>query len=481
MPLQFWNTLTRKKEIFEPIDKCSEDKRPLARIYTCGPTVYDFAHIGNLRTYAFEDLLRRYLKWKGYNVKQVMNITDIDDKTIRGCQEKSVSLPEYTEKYTEAFREDLRVLNIEEAEHYPRATKHIDEMVEIIQKLLSLGIAYRGDDGSIYYDIKKFPEYGKLAHLDMTGLRPGARVSHDEYDKENLSDFALWKAWDEADGPVFWETSLGKGRPGWHIECSAMSMKYLGESFDIHCGGVDNIFPHHQNEIAQSEAYSGKKFVNYWLHSEHLIVDGKKMSKSLGNFYTLRDLLNKGFDPMAIRYLYISSHYKAKLNFTFQTLEAAQAALDRLRQFYLLVSEKCTITPTLTTKDEIEISQIKNAFEEAMDDDLNSPEAFGILFQAIREWNDELNNGNLLGGKAMRIKNFISELEKNLLALNIKKHEIDILPPELSSLLKEREKARKDKNWKRADEIRKELEEQGVILEDTPSGTRWKSVITQKL
>ena len=480
MPLRFWNTLTRKKEVFEPIDKGSEEKKPLARIYTCGPTVYDFAHIGNLRTYAFEDLLRRYLKWKGYEVKQVMNITDIDDKTIRGCQEKGISLPEYTTKYTEAFYEDLRALYIEKAEHYPRAADHISEMVEIIQKLLSLGIAYCGDDGSIYYDISKFAEYGKLAHLDMTGLRVGARVSHDEYDKENMSDFALWKAWDEADGQVFWDTPLGKGRPGWHIECSAMSMKYLGKSFDIHCGGVDNIFPHHQNEIAQSEAYSGKSFVKYWLHSEHLIVDGKKMSKSLGNFYTLRDLvekvdfINKEDIPMALRYLYISSHYRSKLNFTFEVLQGAANALERLRQFYRLISEKKAGAAEEPVQNRV--IAVKKRIEEAMDDDLNSSAAFGVLFTAIKEWNVDIEDGKLQGNEAHAVCSFLEELDRRLLCLQFSEVKDDRLANEFMLLIDERERARKEKNWKRADEIRKQLEENGIIIEDTPSGTRWKVI-----
>ncbi|MDI6827410.1 MAG: cysteine--tRNA ligase, partial [Armatimonadota bacterium] len=293
MPIRYFNTLTREKNEFHAINDMK------VGLYTCGPTVYDFAHIGNWRTYLFEDILRRHLESRGFEVTHVMNITDVDDKTIRGANEKGISLNEYTAPFIAAFYEDRDHLNIKPAHVYPRATEHITEMVALIKKLLEKGIAYKAEDGSIYYDISKFPDYGKLSHFKIEELKAGARVSSDEYEKEQVSDFALWKAWDEADGNVYWDTELGRGRPGWHIECSAMSMKYLGETFDIHTGGVDNIFPHHENEIAQSEAATGKPFVNYWLHSEHLLVENRKMSKSLGNFYTLRDLIARGYDPLA--------------------------------------------------------------------------------------------------------------------------------------------------------------------------------------
>ncbi|MEM7819165.1 MAG: cysteine--tRNA ligase, partial [Candidatus Aenigmatarchaeota archaeon] len=291
MVLKLFNTLTRKKEVFKPI------KKNEVRMYTCGPTVYDFAHIGNFRTYVWQDILKRWLLFKGFKVKHVMNLTDIDDKTIKGAREQGISLREFTEKYIKAFFEDSKTLNLLPADVYPRATEHIREIVELIKILIEKGYAYKGEDGSIYYDISKFKDYGKLSKLKIKELKAGARVKSDSYTKEEAYDFALWKAWDPEDGEVFFETEIGKGRPGWHIECSAMSMKYLGETFDIHTGGVDLIFPHHENEIAQSEAATGKKFVNYWLHAEHLIVEGRKMSKSLGNFYTLRDLLAKGYDP----------------------------------------------------------------------------------------------------------------------------------------------------------------------------------------
>ncbi|HPG00875.1 MAG TPA: cysteine--tRNA ligase, partial [Kiritimatiellia bacterium] len=283
MALRFYNTLTRQIDDFQSLEDGN------VRMYTCGPTVYNFAHIGNFRAYVFEDLLRRYLKYSGYQVTQVMNLTDVDDKTIKGALQQGTSLKDYTKTYVDAFFEDLRLLEVEPAEYYPAATDHIPDMIALIHRLFEKGVAYQSDDGSIYFSISKYKDYGKLAHLDMSGLRAGARVAQDEYEKENLADFALWKAWDEKDGDVFWESPWGRGRPGWHIECSAMSMRYLGESFDIHTGGVDNVFPHHEDEIAQSEAATGKQFARYWLHCAHLIVDGKKMSKSLGNFYTQRE------------------------------------------------------------------------------------------------------------------------------------------------------------------------------------------------
>ncbi|HEC80710.1 MAG TPA: cysteine--tRNA ligase, partial [Firmicutes bacterium] len=319
--MRFYNTLIKSVEEFSPLEG------DVVKMYTCGPTVYDYAHIGNFRTYVFEDILRRWLKFRGYKVIQVMNITDVDDKTIMGANEKGISLDEYTREYTNAFFEDIDTLRIERAEHYPRATEHINEMIALIEKLIEKGIAYVADDG-IYYSIAKFPEYGKLSGFDVKSVKAGARVAKDEYDKEDVRDFALWK-FRRPDEP-FWSAPFGDGRPGWHIECSAMSMKYLGETFDIHIGGVDNIFPHHENEIAQSEGATGKKFVRYWLHSEHLIVEGRKMSKSLGNFYTLRDLLSMGYNPIAIRYLLLSTHYRKQLNFTFDGLKGAYSTVMRL-------------------------------------------------------------------------------------------------------------------------------------------------------
>ncbi len=330
--LKFYNTETREKEELTPLDG------RVVRMYTCGPTVYNFAHIGNFRTYVFEDLLRRTIKFFGFSIHQAMNLTDVDDKTIKGALENKISLDAFTRPFKEAFFEDLKTLGIERVEHYPQATDYIPEMIAIIQSLIEKGTAYRGNDGSIYFSIAKFPSYGRLSHLHLNELLVGAggcnRVAQDEYDKENVSDFVLWKICDPVrDGGIFWESPFGKGRPGWHIECSAMAMKLLGESIDIHVGGVDNMFPHHENEIAQSEAYSSKHFVKHWLHAEHLLVDHKKMSKSLGNFFTLRDLLRKGYTGRQLRYLLLQTHYRTQLNFTFAGLDASAATLMRLSDF----------------------------------------------------------------------------------------------------------------------------------------------------
>lgn len=329
-PLKLYNTESRQKEEITPLDGRT------IRMYTCGPTVYNFAHIGNFRTYVFEDILRRVIKFFGFGIKQAMNLTDIDDKTIKGALENHISLDAFTAPFKKAFFEDLATLNIEKVEYYPQATDYLSEMIAIIEKLLVSGVAYRSSDQSIYFSIAKFPSYGRLSHMHLGQLQEGAseRIIHDEYDKENASDFVLWKAHDkERDGEIYWESPFGKGRPGWHIECSAMAMKLLGESIDIHVGGVDNMFPHHENEIAQSESYSCCRFVKHWLHAEHLLVDHKKMSKSLGNFYTLRDLLQKGYTGPQVRYLLLQTHYRTQLNFTFAGLDAAKATLERLSDF----------------------------------------------------------------------------------------------------------------------------------------------------
>ena len=377
MALKFYNTESRKKEAFKPI------KAGQVSIYSCGPTVYNYAHIGNWRAYVFADLLHRYLKWKGFKLKHVMNITDVEDKIIRDSIKEGKGIKEFTEKYTKIFFEDMRTLNVEKLEFYPKATDNIDGIVKIVQALIEKGYAYKSNDG-IYFSISKFKDYGKMAHLDMEGLKAGARVRQDEYDKEHAQDFALWKFWDRADGDVFWDTPLGKGRPGWHIECSAMSMRYLGPSLDIHTGGVDLIFPHHQNEIAQSEAATGKKFVKYWMHNEHLMVDGQKMSKSLGNFYTLRDLVKKGHDPMAIRYLLLASHYRQKLNLTDESLKSAAQSLERIREFASRSASGNDGSGIGTI-----VKKAKSGFESAMDDDLNTPLALSVVFDFIREANSD--------------------------------------------------------------------------------------------
>ncbi|MBW2969875.1 cysteine--tRNA ligase [Candidatus Woesearchaeota archaeon] len=476
--MKFHNTLTRKKEEFKA--------GKTARLYTCGPTVYDYAHIGNFRTYIFEDLLRRWLKYKGYKVKQVMNLTDVDDKTIKNSQKEKTPLKEFTQKYSQAFFEDVKTLNIEPAEEYPKATEHIKEMVQMIQVLLEKGIAYKTEDG-IYYSIAKFPEYGELAHIDLAQLQAGAsgRVKADEYEKENAADFALWKFWDEKDGDVYWETEIGKGRPGWHIECSAMSAKHLTKAFekgkfepdkfetiDIHTGGVDNIFPHHQDEIAQTEACTGKKFVNYWLHSEHLLVDGKKMSKSLGNFYTLRDVLAKGYNPLAVRYLLIATHYRQKLNFTFEAVEAATTAVQRLNDFVLRLKE----AHGSKNKPEIKeaIQKAKQKFEQSLDDDLEISPALAAIFELMNVVNKHLDNHELSKEDAQKTTEFMENINQVLGVLTEKEE----LAPELQKLLEEREKARQIKNWSRTDEIRDELKKHGIAVEDTPHGQRWKRIIS---
>ena len=376
MALRVFNTLTRKKEDFVPL------KPPRVGLYSCGPTVYDYPHIGNYRAYVFCDLLKRYLKYRGFQVEHVMNITDVDDKTIRDSQKQKISLKEFTQKYENAFFEDLETLNILPADVFSRATEHIKEMIALIQKLIDKGFAYKSDDG-IYYSIRKFKDYGRLARINVDELEAGAsgRVKADEYSKESANDFALWKFRTPEDGDVFWEAPFGRGRPGWHIECSAMSMKYLGEQFDIHTGGTDLIFPHHQNEIAQSEAATGKRFVKYWLHNEWLLVDGKKMSKSLGNFYTLRDVLAKGYDPISVRYHMLGTHYRQQLNFTFAGLDAAKQSLNRIQDCYdkLLTASAPRHNPAVHKR----IEQLKKEFTEAMDNDLDTPPALAALFLSL--------------------------------------------------------------------------------------------------
>jgi len=466
MVLQFYNTLTRKKEVFKPIND------NYVKMYTCGPTVYDYAHIGNFRTFVFQDILRRYLKYKGYNVVQVMNLTDVDDKTIKGSKKEGIKLNKFTEKYAKAFFEDIKALNIEKAEFYPKATEHIDDMVKLIKVLLEKKVAYKGEDGSIYFSIKKFKDYGKLSKVDIKKLKVGARVRQDEYTKEQAQDFALWKAWTPEDGDVFWETELGKGRPGWHIECSVMSMKYLGETLDIHSGGVDLIFPHHENEIAQSEAATGKKFVNFWLHSEHLLVNGQKMAKSLGNFYTLRDLLEKNYDPLAIRYALFSTHYREQLNFTFKELEAAKRTVDKLNDFVDRIS-KLNVNSNYNSEVSKKVMETKQKFEEFMDDDLNMPQALSSIFDLISYVNKAIDERKVSKENLKEVYDLLLNFNKVLAIIEIKK---DQIPKELLDLIFKRESARKQGNFKLADKIRDELKRKGILIEDTPTGPRWKRV-----
>jgi len=465
--LRLFNTLTRRKETFKPIEK------KLVKIYSCGPTIYQFAHIGNFRAYICADILKRYLKYKGYKVMHVMNITDVDDKTIKGANKEGISLKEYTKKYEKAFFEDIAALNIDKADVYPRATEHIDEMISLIEKLLKNDCAYKTKDG-IYFNIKKFHEYGKLSHIDLSGLKAGARISTDEYDKQNVQDFALWKFWKPEDGDVFWEAGFGKGRPGWHIECSAMSMKYLNQGFDIHSGGVDLIFPHHENEIAQSECATKKRFVKYWIHNEHLLVDGKKMSKSLGNFYTLRDVLEKSYKPLAIRYLLLASHYRQQLNFSFDSLESATVTVNKINDFFRRLTnvEKEKSDRILELKAKRLIAEAKKEFVKAMDDDLNISGGLAAFHDFIKEIN--IIENKLTKKTADKVIKFLKEVDSVLGILEEKEEKV--LSAEEQKLIQEREVARKKKDWKKADEIRQSLKSRGIQLDDTPSGARWKRI-----
>ncbi len=462
MALMLTNTLTRRKEEFKPMEPDH------VRIYTCGPTVYDFAHIGNFRAYTFEDILCRYLRFKGYKVTQVMNLTDIDDKTIKGCQEESISLDEYTARYKRAFFEDLDALRIVRADVYPEATAHIDEMVTMIKTLMDKGYAYESG-GSIYFRIAKFPEYGRLSHMDLSQLKSGARVASDEYEKDQISDFALWKGWEESDGPVFWETDLGKGRPGWHIECSAMSTKYLGTHFDIHCGGVDNIFPHHENEIAQTVAATGDKFVNYWLHNEYLIVEGRKMSKSYGNFYTLRQILAKGYPAITVRYLLMATHYRQQLNFSLAGLDAAKAAIERLWDFMDSMSSIRDGSPNPEVDNLI--SQAVSKFEQAMDDDLNISPALAAVFDFVHDINRLTHDGRLSTDDASKVIETMNRFDSVLGVIG--KEEVDI-DSDIEEMIAKRIEARKNKDFALSDKIRDDLLARGIVLEDTPDGTKWK-------
>ena len=465
--MKLFNTETRtKEEITAPGHQI--------RMYTCGPTVYNYAHIGNFRTYVFEDLLRRTLKYFGFHVTQVMNITDIDDKTIRGALAQHVSLKAFTGPYTEAFFSDLQTLAIEKVEFYPRATDYIPQMIVLIEKLMEEGIAYRGADGSIYYAISRFATYGRLSHLNLNELKAGAsdRVATDEYDKEHLADFVLWKAYDRArDGEIYWESPFGKGRPGWHIECSAMAIDILGPTIDIHVGGVDNMFPHHENEIAQSEACTHQRFVRYWLHAEHLLVDHKKMSKSLGNFYTLRDLLQKGYTGAQIRYLLLQTHYRTQLNFTFEGLDAAAKSLMRVSDFVLRLKEIDSTEATAAA--EPFMLETRERFKLALADDLNISVALAALFDFIRDINTLCDSHQVGRTEAHKLIQFLEDLNRVLGVLPLQPMTEEI-PSHLLALLADRQKARAEKDWKRADACRDKLLLEGYLIEDTPTGARLK-------
>jgi cysteinyl-tRNA synthetase len=460
--MRFFNTFSRQVEEFAPLDSAGRN----VKMYTCGPTVYSRAHIGNFRAYVFEDLLQRHLELCGYKVQRVMNLTDVDDKTIRGASEAKVPLQQFTAPFKQAFFEDLEILRIKRADQFPAATDqpYIDRMIAMIEKLMARGLAYQADDKSVYFRISKFPNYGKLSHIDLTQLQSTGRVQHDEYDKEHIGDFALWKAWDEQDGEVGWQSPWGRGRPGWHIECSAMSMMLLGEQLDIHCGGVDNIFPHHEDEIAQSEGCTGKQFVRHWLHCAHLVVDGQKMSKSLGNFYTIPDLIAKGYSGREIRYALMRVHYRAPLNFTWEGMEEVRQALGRIDEWKQRLQE-------IAQKDQAAESasaKIGEDFESALDDDLNISAALGFVFESIRETNRAMDKGELSASAA---KAWLGWWDRVNTVLQIQAGEI-ALPSEVAALAEERKRARLAKEWQKSDELRDKIAQMGWEVRDTPTGQK---------
>ncbi len=470
--LIFFNTLGGQKQKFKPL------QGKTVRVYTCGPTLYDYAHIGNLSAYLFSDVLKRFLRYSGYKVFDAMNLTDVDDKTIRGSRNNRQTLKEFTDFYEQAFFADSAKVNIIRPEVVCRATEHIPEMIAMIGKLMDKGYAYQSEDGSVYFKISRFAAYGELAGIKKESLLAGAggRVKGDEYEKENAADFVLWKAWDEADGNVVWDSPFGKGRPGWHIECSAMSSKYLGETFDIHTGAIDLIFPHHENEIAQSEAASGKKFVNFWLHRGFLKVDGRKMSKSLNNFYTLKDLESKMSNPEAFRYLVVTSHYRLPLNFTFASLAAADASLKSIRDFVRRVALIKGCGDHKETKNTKKLIKEKlKIFEESLADDLEAPRAIASLFDLMSAINKKIDSGSLGEKSRDLILGYLKKIdsvwgfifpEETLLNAGEKER--------LEKLIGERNRARLAKDWARADEIRREIDQLGFAIEDTGAATIFK-------
>jgi cysteinyl-tRNA synthetase len=465
MTMRFFNTYSRKIEEFEPRDPVGHT----VSIYTCGPTVYSRAHIGNFRAYIFEDLLQRHLELRGYKVHRVMNITDVDDKTIRGAREAKVPLAKFTEQFKQTFFEDAKTLRIKRAEEYPAATdqRYVGRMIDMISELITRGLAYQADDKSVYFRINKFPNYGRLAHFDLTQLQSTGRVKHDEYDKEHIGDFALWKAWDEEDGDVKWDSPWGPGRPGWHIECSAMATALLGDQIDIHCGGVDNIFPHHEAEIAQSEGVTGKQFVHYWLHCAHLLVDGQKMAKSLGNFYTVPDVLAKAYTGRELRYALLRVHYRVPLNFTWEGMKESRESLARIDEWLTRlreVAEKENVQhPTQNAQHPTQ------KFEDALDDDLNISGALGFLFESIRETNRAMDENKLDAASAKALLNWWSRINT---VLDLESESEVVVPAEVAQLAEERQNARREKNWKRSDELRDRISELDWEVRDTKDGQK---------
>lgn len=462
MAIRLFNTYSRSLEEFRPLDPAWRE----VKMYTCGPTVYSHAHIGNFRAYVFEDLLQRHLEVRGFQVRRVMNITDVDDKTIRGSREANVPLAEFTAPFKKAFFDDLDTLRIKRADSFPEATdpRELAKMIEMIGTLMERGLAYQAEDKSIYFRINKFPDYGKLAHFDLAELRSTGRVKSDEYDKENIGDFALWKSWDEADGAVKWESPWGAGRPGWHIECSAMATQLLGDQLDIHCGGVDNIFPHHEAEIAQTEGCTGKKFVRYWLHCAHLMVEGQKMAKSLGNFYTLRDVIAKGYSGREVRYALMRVHYRAPLNFTWEGMEEARVALARVDDWVRRLGEKAGQEENVQ-RPMSNVQRSMGEFEAALDDDLNISGALGVLFETIRETNRRIDGGE---SEAKAWLEWWGRVDQ-VLAIS---GEDEALPAEVAGLAEARVQARLAKEWRKSDELRDELAARGWEARDTKDGQK---------
>jgi cysteinyl-tRNA synthetase len=460
--IRFLNTLSRTVEPFEPIDPAGK----LVKMYTCGPTVYSFAHIGNFRTYLFEDLLHRHLEARGFTVDRVMNITDVDDKTIRNSRAANIPLAEFTKKFTTAFFEDMRTLRIKDANFYPAATdpENIAQMIAMIDFLIKKEVAYQAEDGSVYFRINRFADYGHLAHLDLDELRPSGRIQSDEYEKESLGDFALWKAWDEADGPVVWDSPWGRGRPGWHIECSAMATRLLGPQIDIHCGGVDNLFPHHEAEIAQSESCTGKKFVRYWLHSAHLLVEGQKMSKSLGNFYTIRDLIARGFTGREIRYALLRVNYRLQLNFTFDGMVEARQSLLRLDEW----TQRLRDLAADAASDKDYVPATSDSFFAALDDDLNISAALAELFKQIRTTNQLMDADELKPAQAAALLQWWDNINQ---VLQIQPDE-ETIPSEAQELLDQRAAARTAKDWAQSDALRQKIAELGWTVKDTKDGQK---------
>lgn len=476
--MNVFNSLTRRVEPLVPLAGNT------IRLYTCGPTVYNFAHIGNFRAYTFEDVLRRVIQFNGMKVKQVMNLTDVDDKTIKGANAAGVALTDYTKTYKDAFFADLKRLNVQPAEVYPAATDHIPEMIALVEKLMAKGVAYQSDDKSVYFKVREFPGYGKLAHIDFDNQRTGLRCAADEYDKENVGDFALWKAWEPSDGPVGWDSPWGRGRPGWHIECSAMSMKYLGPTFDLHTGGIDNLFPHHENEIAQAEAATGKPFVKTWMHCAHLRVNGEKMSKSLGNFFTLRDLLEKGYTGREIRYVLINAHYRSGLNFAFSALDDARKSLARIDACVTKMEKRkggkveetgdCPAAGAQALASAPDFARkCLDDFTAAVNDDLNLPKAFAALFELVRETNAALATPHppSLIPHPPSLLSVFKRMDEVLGVIFFENGKAAVeVPAAVQALLDQRAAARQAKDWAESDRLRDEIAAAGWLVKDSKEG-----------